>query len=69
MVAMTDKSLEKRSKGFRYLFFLVSNVRFKSYRSWSREGEPNPFTAKTYRRVQTARVEFDDILADMACRD
>lgn len=65
MLAMTDKDLEKRSKGFKYLFYLVSNVRFKSYRSWLREGEPNPFTAKTYSRVQTLRVEFDDFFEDM----
>ena len=54
-----------RSRVFRYIFFLISSVRFKSFQSWSQEGEPNPFMSKTYRTVRTERVEFIDIFDDM----
>lgn len=69
VIVKTDRDLERRSKAYRYLFYLVSNVRFKRYRTWLREGEPNPFVGKTYRKVQTERVEFDDIFEDIFDRD
>ena len=64
MLVLTEQNIKRRSKVYRYLFFLVTNVRFKSYGAWLREGEPNPFVAKTYRHTQTERVDFIDIFED-----
>lgn len=62
---LNDFKLAGRPRFFRYVFYLVSGFRLKSYRSWAEEGEPNPFVAKTYRRRQTERVEFADIFEDL----
>lgn len=65
MFNLTEDCLSKRCQYFRYFFYLLSGFRLKSFRSWKREGEPNPFVAKTYRATQTERVEFVDIFDDM----
>ncbi len=65
MLNVSEPRLSKQSRFFRYLFYLASGVRFKSFQSWSKEGEPNPFVAKVYRQKQTERVEFDDIFEDL----
>jgi len=65
MFSITDLRLAKRSRIFRYFFYLVSGFRLKSFRSWSQEGEPNPFVAKTYPVRRTERIEFIDIFDDV----
>ena len=65
MFNFTENRLSKRSRLFRYVFYLISSVRYKTFHSWSKDGEPNPFVAKTYRKTQTERVEFVDIFDDM----
>ncbi len=66
MFQFTQRRLARKSKLFRYAFFIISSVQLKSFRSWTKEGEPNPFVAKTYRHKQSRRVEFDDIFDDYA---
>lgn len=61
----TEPKLAQKSRLFRYVFYLASGFRLKSFRSWANEGEPNPFVTKTYRSVRTERVEFSDIYDDM----
>lgn len=65
MLDFSEPRLAKKSPIFRYIFYLVSGFRLKSFRSWSREGEPNPFAAKSYRAVRTERVEIVDIFDDL----
>ena len=45
----------------RYFYFLVSNLKFRSYRVWQDEGEPNPFVRPPRRRRQTNEQEIADI--------
>lgn len=61
----TEPKLAQKSRIFRYLFYLASGFRLKSFRSWAKDGEPNPFVTKSYRPVRTERVEFVDIFDDM----
>lgn len=66
MVPMfTEPKLEQKSRTFRYLYYLASGFRLKSFQSWEKEGEPNPFVAKSYKQVRTERIEFVDIFDDM----
>jgi len=58
---MTDSNIAGKSRLFRYFFYLISSCRICRYKSWKKAGEPNPFAAKTYRAVQTERVEFTDL--------
>ena len=65
MLRMSPSGLEKRSATFRYVYFLITSVKFKSFRAWKEDGEPDPFVEKTYRTVVTERVEFTDIFEDV----
>ena len=65
MFRVEEKNLSGKSPYFRYLFYLISSCRAISYKSWVREGEPNPFVSHSYSpREQTQRVEFVDIFAE-----
>jgi hypothetical protein len=55
----------RHSVFFRYIYYVVSAVRLKSFRQWRNDGEPNPFVRKTYKRVVTERAEFTDIFDDV----
>ncbi|MCG6883968.1 MAG: hypothetical protein LJE62_09465 [Silicimonas sp.] len=65
MFKLSSPDLAKRSATFRYLYYIVSSFRFKSFRSWQQDGEPNPFVTNSYKRVVTERVEFTDIFDDV----
>ena len=64
MTFFTKDSLAKRSGPFRYLHFLVSGVRYKSYAAWKADGEPNPFVTPTYRHKSVVKSEFLDIFGE-----
>ena len=64
MFKFSASDLAARPKVFRYLYYVLSSFQLKSFRSWRKEGEPNPFVKKTYRRKVTDRVEFVDIFGD-----
>ena len=65
MLKLSPAQLAKRSAAFRYLYFMVTSFKMKSFRAWQRDGEPNPFVEKTYRHNVTERVEFADIFEDV----
>ena len=65
MIFYTAPKLAEKSAFFRYLHFVLTCFRLKSFRSWKADGEPNPFVGKTYRAVRTERVEFVDIFEDI----
>ena len=65
MLDFSEPKLAKKSPVFRYIYYIVSGFRLKSFRAWSKEGEPNPFAAKSYRAVRTERVEFVNIFDDL----
>ena len=65
MINYTAPKLAEKSAVFRYLHFVITSFRLKSFRSWKEAGEPNPFVEKTYRTVRTERVEFVDIFEDV----
>jgi len=58
------ESLGKNSYIFRYVYFMLSSFRFKSFAQWKAEGEPNPFVAKKLKRRQTSRQEIVEIFHD-----
>jgi hypothetical protein len=72
MIKYTQPALAQKSTAFRYLYYTISGVRLKSFRSWKDAGEPNPFVGKSYRNRQTHREEFldifDDLLGDAAIK-
>ena len=43
---------------YRYLYFLVSGVRFRTYGAWKKDGEPNPFIRPCYGERMTSRSEI-----------
>ncbi len=65
MLNFSKEKLAGKPALFRYAYFLVSSCRYKSFRAWKRDGEPNPFVTKTYRHTVTERVEFTDIFDDL----
>lgn len=65
MLKPSASKLAKKSETFRYIYFLISSCKLKSFKAWKKAGEPNPFVAKTYRHNVTARVEFTDIFDDI----
>lgn len=65
MLKKSPSELAKRSAAYRYLYFVVTSFKMKSFRAWKRDGEPNPFVEKTYRHNVTERVEFTDIFEDV----
>lgn len=64
MFKLSGPALAGKSCYLRYVYFLVSGFRFKSYRAWREAGEPNPFVKKSYRHQATHRVEYIDIFAE-----
>lgn len=68
MPKLSPQYLARRSATFRYLHYVLTTFRLRSFASWRSEGEPNPFVRKTYRRVYTERVEFTDIFEDVLGR-
>ena len=52
----------------RYIYFLVSNLKFKSYPGWKASGEPNPFVRLPRRKRQTNEQEIADIF-EMTSRE
>lgn len=62
---MTCSNIAGKPRVFRYFFYLISSCRLRGYRSWKQAGEPNPFVAKTYRAIQTERVEFTDLFEEI----
>lgn len=65
MIRYTQPTLSQKSAAFRYLYYTITGVRLKSFRSWRDAGEPNPFVGKSYRSRQTHREEFLDIFDDV----
>ena len=65
MIIYTEPKLAAKPVMFRYLHYIITSVRLKSFRSWKADGEPNPFVEKTYRPIQTERIEFVDIFEDI----
>ncbi len=64
MFEISATDLAVKPAAFRYVYYILTSVNLKSYRTWRKEGEPNPFVGKTYRQKVTERVEFVDIFAD-----
>ncbi|MEM9426555.1 MAG: hypothetical protein AAGA06_07615 [Pseudomonadota bacterium] len=65
MFKIPAAKLAKKSDRFRYLYFVITSCKLKSFKAWRQAGEPNPFVQKTYRHNVTARVEFTDIFDDI----
>lgn len=64
MFRLSATDLAVKPAAFRYAYYILTSVNPKSFRAWRKEGEPNPFVAKTYRRQVTERVEFVDIFGE-----
>ena len=43
---------------YRYLYFLVSGVRLRTYAAWKRDGESNPFVRPCYEPRRTTQAEL-----------
>ena len=65
MIPFGQQTLNRRSRAFRYLYYVISNVRLISYSKWTEIGEPNPFLCKSYRQLGARRSEFLDLLQDL----
>jgi len=62
MLKQSAMSLRRKPKWFRFVYFIVSGVRFTSYRTWSEAGEPNPFVSLCHTaRRSTSRQEVIDV--------
>ena len=64
MLKFTATDLAEKSAVFRYVYYVLTAFNPKSFRTWQREGEPNPFVEKTYRQHVTDRIEFVDIFSN-----
>ncbi|WP_413717556.1 hypothetical protein [Silicimonas sp. MF1-12-2] len=64
MFVIRSDALQKRSKVFRYIYFLISGFRFCSPSNWVRDGEPNPFVRALPRNRITHQQEIEDIFED-----
>lgn len=50
---------------YRYLYFVMSTLKFLSYAEWKAEGEPNPFLRDRPRlKTRTNQQEMIDIFKD-----
>ncbi len=61
MFKVNASALANKSAAIRYLYYVLTACDLKSFRSWRKDGEPNPFVEKTYRQHVTERVEIVDI--------
>ena len=64
MFVPSKSALERRSKTYRYIYFLFSSLKPKSLSAWERDGEPNPFVRSEPDRRATYRQEIIDIFED-----
>lgn len=64
MLFKSEADLKGRSCAFRYLYFIISSCSLKSFASWKREGEPNPFVQSDRRPRMTHRQEIADIFEE-----
>lgn len=64
MIIFSQAALARRSKIFRYIHFLITGVRYKSYANWRADGEPNPFVIPNYHRPVSRQVHASDFLLD-----
>ena len=49
----------------RYVFYLVTSLKLRSFRGWTRDGQPNPFVKSNRPRVRnTSQQELLDIFED-----
>ena len=64
MLKFSATDLAARPTVFRYLYYILTSFNPRSFRSWQKAGEPNPFVQKTYRQQVTERVEFVDIFGE-----
>ena len=65
MIFFSQAALARRSKLFRYVHFLITSVRYKSYASWKKDGEPNPFVVPNYHRPVSRQIQVSDVLHDV----
>ena len=56
--------LGRKSRYFRYIYFVLSSFSLKSFGRWKREGEQNPFVQVAYRPRRTHQQEIIDIFED-----
>jgi hypothetical protein len=61
MLRLTAENLSHRSSLFRYAYFLLSGVRYKTHAAWTREGEPNPFVRPARKSRETNRAEMSEV--------
>lgn len=58
MSKYVQRKFAQKSSFYRYLYFLVSGLRFRSFAAWKQEGEPNPFVRPCYDARITSRSEL-----------
>lgn len=64
MFARNADELGQRCRVYRYLYYVLSGLKLKSYQSWKQEGEPNPFVQVDHRPRMTHQQEIIDIFED-----
>jgi len=47
----------RKSPLYRYLYFILSSLKLRSYSAWKSEGEPNPFASLCHGMSRTTRPE------------
>lgn len=64
MFKFSAQELAGKPRCFRYLHYILTNLRLISPREWKKAGEPNPFVRKTYRHKMSEIADFNDIFED-----
>lgn len=57
------RTFARNSPQYRYLYFILSGLRFKSFSAWKKDGEPNPFVRPSYGVKSTSRAEIEEIFS------
>ena len=57
------QTFARKSPHYRYVYFILSGLRFKSFSAWKKDGEPNPFVRPSYRVRSTSRAEIEDLFS------
>ena len=58
MSKCTVRRFAQKPSFYRYLYFLVSGIRFRTYADWKRNGESNPFARPCHDARVTSRSEL-----------
>ena len=62
MFKVTTKDLSRVPSAYRYAYYLLTAMRLVTYKSWQKEGEPNPFVARRAPKQTMTHLEAQTIL-------